>query len=202
MNDRRTRVDDAIDRAVREIVQHDPRPGLRRRVLGRLDAPVRRAAVMARLAFAGGVIVLIVMTTVVLRDSRRLESPPPPIATTAPAPPPSNQTAPVRTAKPAPVTPRSRIAAAAPRSIPPTAEQPVRRSIGVQQGRVIATSLPDDLPAPRVTPAAVFVPTETDVTAAPVEWPAPVPITVRPIEVPPIAIVPLRIAPLAPPRQP
>ncbi len=36
------RLDRAIDRAVREMMQVDPAPGLRRRVLSRINAPVER----------------------------------------------------------------------------------------------------------------------------------------------------------------
>jgi hypothetical protein len=41
---REARLDRAIDRAVREMMQLDPPPGLRRRVLSRLNGPVERRA--------------------------------------------------------------------------------------------------------------------------------------------------------------
>ena len=37
-------LDDAIDRAVHDLVQTDPRPGFRRRVMTKVNAPTKRSA--------------------------------------------------------------------------------------------------------------------------------------------------------------
>jgi hypothetical protein len=152
MNDRRSRLDDAIDRAVRDIVQHDPRPGLRRRVLGRMHPPRRRAALVTQLAFAGGALVLLVAAAVVLRPAP--DQPPPPVTQSAasvareavpPAPP----------ATPAPTLvtpPQKQPAARITRTSPPATQG--RQGLSIPQGRVAATALPDD---PAVSAASQLV---------------------------------------------
>src|SRR5262245_59697300 len=61
------RLDRAIERAVREMMQVDPAPGLRRRVLSRINAPAeRRALPVMRYAFAAaalGVLLLSITLT-------------------------------------------------------------------------------------------------------------------------------------------
>src|SRR3954470_23398759 len=86
---REARMARAIDRAVREMVQIDPPPGLRRRVLSRLDeSTVRRAYLSPRYGFAVLAIVILAVSFTVMRD--RVEPPVPPkppvFATMAPAP--------------------------------------------------------------------------------------------------------------------
>jgi len=86
---REARIDRAIDRAVREMVQIDPPPGLRRRVLSRLDeSTVRRGYLSPRYGFAVLAIVILAVSFTVMRD--RVEPPVPPkppvFATMAPAP--------------------------------------------------------------------------------------------------------------------
>jgi hypothetical protein len=74
------RLDRAIDRAVRELMQVDPVPGLRRRVLSRLNAPVERRAFPAmRYAFAAtAALVVTVMSFTQIRS--HVERPPAPKA--------------------------------------------------------------------------------------------------------------------------
>lgn len=54
------RLDEAIDRAVRELVQLDPPPALRARVLSRLDGSSRRPAIWPRLAAAAAGLVIVI----------------------------------------------------------------------------------------------------------------------------------------------
>jgi hypothetical protein len=49
----RRSMDDAIDDAVRDMIRRDPRPGLRRRVLAKIGAPVRSASTRWLIAPAG-----------------------------------------------------------------------------------------------------------------------------------------------------
>jgi hypothetical protein len=86
---REARIDRAIDRAVREMMQVDPPPGLQRRVLARLNEPKeRRTYLLARYAFAAIGIVVLMMSITLLTD--RVEPPTPPkppmVALPAPAP--------------------------------------------------------------------------------------------------------------------
>ena len=85
---REARIDRAIDRAVREMIQLDPPPGLRRRVLARLNGPTeRRSYFLARYAFAATALVVLMMSITLLTD--RVEPPTPPQApmVALPAPP-------------------------------------------------------------------------------------------------------------------
>src|SRR3954451_15887389 len=86
---RETRIDRAIDRAVREMVQIDPPAGLRRRVLARLnDSTERRGYFLPRYAFAAIAIAVLAVAVTSMRE--RIVPPAPPtapvIATVAPAP--------------------------------------------------------------------------------------------------------------------
>ena len=64
-NEVRGRLEDAIDRAVRGIMQVDPRPGLRHRVADRLTAPARRAWLVP--AYAAAVLAAVIASIVMLR---------------------------------------------------------------------------------------------------------------------------------------
>jgi hypothetical protein len=101
-----TAVDRAIDRAVREMMQIDPPPGLRRRVLSRLESPAaRRTFSLAPYAWAAAASMILVIGIIVARD--RTTAPAGPAATaqsvqTAAAP----TTAPqVRAPEPPPAAP-------------------------------------------------------------------------------------------------
>ncbi len=159
-----TRIDEAIDRAVREIMHREPPPGLRRRVLARLDAPAPRAWVAPRIAFAAAAVLIVVVATVLmLRNNRVAETPRHEIAAapaSTPATPSADRAAPSppsvvehtrrpsqprRIARPAPAQSAS-VGLAPPAAGPRTATPP--------QGRVTATSLPDASAGPAFTPAA------------------------------------------------
>ncbi len=62
-------LDRAIDRAVREMMHVDPPPGLRRRVLSRLEAPVaRRPLFLPRYVFATAALAILIVAAMFLRD--------------------------------------------------------------------------------------------------------------------------------------
>lgn len=198
-----TRIDEAIDRAVREIMHREPPPGLRRRVLSRLEAPAPRAWLAPRIAFAAAAVLVAAMATfVMLRSDRTTDSPRHEIAA-APASTPAApsidrstqpQPAGVERSSPRPSQPRriaqpaavpSAGAASAPRATAPAIAGP-------PQGRVTATSLPDASAGPAVTrtvPAAPAVPELPQSAGLP---PLPeiqiVPIRIDAIPVPPIIV--------------
>jgi hypothetical protein len=62
-----TRMDRAIDRAVREMVQVDPALGLRRRVLSRLEAP-RPGSRIPRYAWGTAILALAAVVLMLVRD--------------------------------------------------------------------------------------------------------------------------------------
>ena len=72
-----SRIDHAIDRAVRDMMHVDPRPGFRRRVLARLDPePVRRSVPMAwRFAVLGGMAAALVLAVMIAAPDRGTEPP-------------------------------------------------------------------------------------------------------------------------------
>jgi hypothetical protein len=60
---REARIDRAIDRAVREMMQVDPPPGLRRRVLARLnESDKHRGPLLPRFAFAALAVVVLLLS--------------------------------------------------------------------------------------------------------------------------------------------
>jgi len=77
---REARLDRAIDRAVREMVQVDPPPGLRRRVLSRLnDSGNRRAHLLPRFAFAAAALVVVLLSATQLWYRSDAPMPPKPL---------------------------------------------------------------------------------------------------------------------------
>jgi hypothetical protein len=191
MNDRRTRIDDAIDRAVRDLVRHDPPAGFRRRVLSRLDVPARRTLLWPGVVTAAAALALVTMTFVMRTEPR---APAPTLqhaSTPEPAPPP---------ALPAAPAPRDRASepAAPPRGRRSPESQPLRMAVfGPPSGRVSAASVREG-----TAPAATAMePVPEDLIL-----PAPPPIAVGAIEPPPplaiqpIVVVPIQIPRISPPR--
>jgi hypothetical protein len=171
-----TRLDRAIDRAVRDMMHVDPRPGFRRRVLARLD-PEPVQSMFSRVALVGAVIAILILAVMVILPGRRSELRP----TLA------QREAPPSTTAPQPAAPSN--------SSPSRTPVPPRRTPGLTRERI---------PMPRV--ANVFGSGRTGVAAASVDdntvWPAPAPpqdlpgapapLVIPPIEPPaPLVIPPL-----------
>jgi hypothetical protein len=180
-------LDRAIDRAVREMVQVDPRPGLRRRVLLRLDADSRPAARMTvRYAWAAAAFVIVIAAVMFTR-----ERPDVPVTTvTAPS-----QTAVVT----APASQARRPVVVPP---PPTARRPTARitreairmppvtNVFGGPSRIVVAASDSGVEA-IVTPPASSAPESPGVVPALVIPP----LTTAPIETPAIVIPPLTSVP-------
>jgi hypothetical protein len=187
MNDRRTRIDDAIDRAVRDLMRHDPPAGFRRRVLSRLDSPARRTFFWPGLATAAAALAFVTMV-VTMRDEPGVPTPAPQ-RTAVGEPAPSPAVVPT-----APSQGRGTERVAPPRLRRAPESEPVRMAtFGPRDGRVSAASL-KEAAVPVAAAAAEAV--QEDST-----MPSPPPIAVGPIEPPPpLAILPIVVAPIQIPR--
>jgi hypothetical protein len=169
------RLDRAIDRAVGELMQVDPRPGLRHRVAGRLDAPVRRTSWIVQAATAAALVAVMVVSWMLLRGPAAPPAAPSQTAVSpalAPATPPAQTHAPT----PTPVTTEPAR----------TARRPQARGeadFGPRRGRVAAANV--DTAKPRGAAYAAS-PLSPGVAVAPIA-----PIMILPIEVQPIVIAPL-----------
>jgi hypothetical protein len=175
--------DAVIDRAVREIMSSEPRPGFRQRVLARLGDEPRTAWSWTRLGFAAGAVAMVVMLAFWARPEPTITPP-----VTAP---------PQRAAQPpGPIESAGTI----PPPIPPT-----RR-----ERRELVRTAPPAAADRRVTAASVNPVEEAAEVNAPTARPAIDPMTiaplqVRPLETPeiivrPVAVGPLMIVPVLPPR--
>lgn len=141
-------LDAAIDRAVRSMMTAEPRPGMRQRVLSRINEAPRRAFPMLRLAMAGGGIAVIALA-VVLRDGNR---PIRPIEEPARVP-----------GHPVVAAPPPRVQAPAARvpppvSAPPTANRTQALSPRIPRGMVVAQSLPSEDPVRSAAVGPTVVP--------------------------------------------
>lgn len=199
--ERRGRLDHAIDRAVREMMQLEPRPGLRHRVANRLadvDASgaawpmafafARRSALLATVA----AVVLVLAAFVLLRQSSPrseadvVEATPAvsPVAT-VPSGTPVSDSAPA--AGPATVSPAPRVTHSAMPPIPPA-----RGGIfGERTGRIRAASMPAG-PVEAGAEAELLVEPAlplVDGGIQPLE-----PITIEPIRVAPLTIRPVTLS--------
>jgi hypothetical protein len=70
-----SRLDRAIDRAVRDMMHVDPHPGFRSRVLARLEPEPARFAMVMRLAIVAGALAVLVLGVMVIRPDRRSDLP-------------------------------------------------------------------------------------------------------------------------------
>lgn len=171
-------LDDAIDRAVRDIMSLDPRPGLRGRVLSRLERAERPWFAFPQLA-AAAALILIIVAAVLLRSVGTPEPPVSPmVATREPAsihlPAPAERTIPDTVRKPA-----AGATAASRTGVP---------SVFPPRNRVAAASVPVDTTSPEtVAPAAAAPPAELPSSEL-----APKPIVIEPLKVEPIVIPPIR----------
>jgi hypothetical protein len=162
------RLDRAIDRAVREMMRVDPAPGLRRRVLSRINAPVeRRALPLLRYGIAAAALAVVVLSITLLPG--HVEPPTPP---KAPSP------------IVAGVAPAVLLPAALSRYNPPP----------VPSGKRASQITKEPIPIPRVT--NVFGDRRSDVSAASVREPGAAAPRVAPETLTPLTIVPLSARPL------
>ena len=171
------RLDNAIDRAVRGMMQIDPVPGLRQRVADRLRAPARRGSWLMP-AMATAALLALVVATIWLRSSEMQ-----PILTPRVAEGPA----------PAPVSPgdapRADTAAREPRPSPDVARTaaPSETIFGPRRDRVTAASLTahsregDSVGTLDPYPIAD-------------EWPSLPPIAIEPIVIRPITISPIFVS--------
>jgi hypothetical protein len=195
MNDRRTRIDDAIDRAVRDLVRHDPPAGFRRRVLSRLDSPTRRAVLWPGFATAAAALAVVTMI-VMMRDQPDRPAPAPQqTAVGEPiAPPASVPTAPTRSPAPEPVAPGRLRRAPAPLRM---------ATFDPRDGRVSAASLreravPPTAGAEAALPEGIIIPAPPPIAIGSIEPPPP--LAIPPIDVAPIQIPRVQLPPVSPPR--
>lgn len=173
--------DAAIDRAVREIMSGEPRPGFRQRVLSRLDEEPRTVWSWPRLSLAASAAVAIVVMLAIWGRPERTVAP---IVT---APPQARQVQPTESTPPLPP------------SAPPKRE---RRDL-VR----IAPPPPADrrVSAASVSPAEEALEPGAAAPRPPIDPMAIAPLQVRPLETPelivrPVAVGPLVIVPILPPR--
>ena len=193
-------LDDAIDRAVHELVKADPRPGFRRRVMAKVNAPARRSSWPVRyLVPAAAMAAMLLLAAWLIPDAQPVLAPSgTQVAEQRETPAPS-QTPAVATPAAAPLAPSERSESSGPapsersessgRRTPPRRDQPVQFTFGPPSGQVAATSLDRAVePAPLAT--------ERHDEPAP-EGPAALPmVRIRPIEVQPILIKPIELKPI------
>lgn len=145
-------LDDAIDRAVHELMQAEPRPGFRRRVLGKLNEPAAGRSWITTLLIPVGAVAAVVMA-IWLR----------PAAPASPGAAPAPQIVAQRPVAPPPVTAEKPVTQT--HTTAATEREAVRRprgrqtsvpfTFGPQSGRVAATSVPNPAgSAPHDIPAA------------------------------------------------
>jgi hypothetical protein len=190
IHDGRSRMDKAIDRAVRDMTSVDPPPGLRRRVFARLSEPSAPSPFRWQMAFAAASVAVLILTFALWRaqppavhtpaDIRASADP----ASPTPQPPTIPQTTPA--VQPAPVT-----------------ETPVHDGRAAERPRIRMTNPFSQPGADRITAANVDA--KANVDALPPEPRAdalvpPQPLEILPLTIKPISVEPLQIAPLSRPR--
>ena len=175
-----SRLDRAIDRAVRDMIHLDTRPGFRRRVLAHLDPGPVTSAMLSRVVFAAAALAVLILAIMVMVPGRRSEGPP------AVA---QRESAPVQTAPqaPAPVTTPVQRPHRHPQTSGVTRERipmpRVSNVFGDRKHGAAATSIESDSVWP-ASPAA----THTEPPGAPP------PLVIPPLQIP----APIVIAPLTP----
>ena len=186
-------LDDAIDRAVHEIMQAEPRPGFRRRVLGKLNEPAARRSWVPTLLAPVAALVAVLTIAIWLRPAPPVLAPSPDaVAKRAP-----ETASPVATEKPAAAPQIPAVAPPETRRRPPARRESVPFTFGPPTGRATATSVSKpaagtvDVPEPQASPVTVD-PSLRQI--APLIQPAPIPL--RPIELKDIMLmIPPRILP-------
>ena len=160
------RIDDAIDRAVREIMHAEPDADFRRRVLLRIEQPARTAWVWGPgFAAAAAVAILIVATFLIARRSptsvplEETVSNRPAVSVPGAPPQPIQQPAPARAAPPREMVARPRTIRARTRSLQEL--QAFESSVEIDPITVdLIEANPVQRPAVDVTPLAALTPIE------------------------------------------
>ncbi|HJR61726.1 MAG TPA: hypothetical protein VJ813_20130 [Vicinamibacterales bacterium] len=173
----RGRLDSAIDRAVRGMMQIDPRPGLRHRVADRLKAPTRRGSWLMPALATAALCAVALVSIVWLRSSQT--QPALVVPQVAVAPP----------AAPAGRPEIARVEPLAPEPRPVVHGRPgpsgAEAIFGPARGRVAAASITANAPLVDAPDHAEWIP---------VSIPALAPITIEPIRLQPISIPPLTVS--------
>jgi hypothetical protein len=192
--------DAAIDRAVRELMNGEPKPGFRERVLARLDDESRThwlgsTLAWPRLGFAAIAVAIVFALALWMRPFDRTAEPE--LANVRPQ---------VVEQPAAPPTPERAVPAPAP--VPRIADrQPspdvVKPRPGATAERALSTTTDRRVAAASIKPAEEAL--ERTATSAPIDPGSIPPLNVRPLETPeiivrPLAVGPLMIVPLLPPR--
>jgi hypothetical protein len=179
-------LDGAIDDVVREMMQVDPRPGLRQRVAGSIGARRQRTdGFRLGLAWAASLAVVAIVSVLLFRSPEPSQPVhPPQVAVAPPAVPASPQAGPqaveARRTAPARVTQR---------------RDPAPESIfGPRADRVAAASV---APSVTATTAPADADAIVDLPSFPGALPRITPIGVAPIHVTPLAITPLSVSALS-----
>lgn len=184
-------IDDAIDRAVRDIMGVEPRAGLRGRVLDRLERPRAGLFALPRLAGAAAMVAIAVIAFLVMRPAP--ERIPPPEIASATAPVGAPDTPPAGEAAPAPAAAAE---PAPPQEVPRTAPRRTRTPAGLDivefpaRGVVAAATVAGAMP-----PAGEAV----EVVPMPLD-PGAQPIAIQAIRIEPLAVDRIVVAAIPPPR--
>jgi hypothetical protein len=187
-NDTRGRLDSAIDRAVRGMMQVDPAPGLRVRVAGRLERAPSRSAVRWSFASAAALVV-VVLACIALFRALRFDT------RTEPAVRPASRITTVQ--------PRRDVAPPAPLAAAPSAATPRGRAAAGEPVRalprpsVIFSGSRDRVRAASVSSETISATRDAPMTPLPEVFAPISPIVIVPISITPIVVQPLTVPPLS-----
>jgi hypothetical protein len=186
------RIDRAIDRAVRAMVQIDPPAGLRRRVLSRLDAPLR-APLVPRFAFAAAALAVLVLAVLVVRRGAPGDTTRTPVSNPAATQASAPQAAPPAPAPGPEAGHGNADAAVQPSSSPKPTTRPTLRGKPIEMPPVANIFGPPTGRVASATIANVAPPTPAEDSPAPGSAPAGglAPLTIVPLDLPPLILAPL-----------